>query len=195
MQTPISDPGGHIVGKRVRVRGNGAEEFRKATFVAKASGAPVCSAVVRILALGFCLSIAVPALTETVLLTGATVHTVSGSTLAPGQVLIKDGKIAAVEKVIKAKADRVTKLDGQHLYPGLIAASTSLGLVEINAVRATRDASEVGEYTPDVESWVAVNPDSELIPVARANGITHFLPVPSGGIVAGQSGQIGRAHV
>ena len=188
MQTPISDPGGHIVGKRVRVRGNGAEEFRKATFVAKASGAPVCSAVVRILALGFCLSIAVPALTETVLLTGATVHTVSGSTLAPGQVLIKDGKIAAVEKVIKAKADRVTKLDGQHLYPGLIAASTSLGLVEINAVRATRDASEVGEYTPDVESWVAVNPDSELIPVARANGITHFLPVPSGGIVAGQSG-------
>ena len=149
---------------------------------------PVCSAVVRILALGFCLSVAVPALAETVLLTGATVHTVSGPTLAPGQVLIKDGKIAAVEKVIKAKADRVVKLDGQHLYPGLIAASTSLGLVEINAVRATRDASEVGEFTADVESWVAVNPDSELIPVARANGITHFLPVPGGGIVAGQSG-------
>src|SRR5256886_8147877 len=103
--------------------------------------------------LGFCLSAAVPAFAETVLLTGATVHAVSGPTLAPGQVLIKDGKIAAVEKVIKAKADRVVKLDGQHLYPGLIAASTSLGLVEINAVRATRDASEAGEYTPDVESW------------------------------------------
>src|SRR5947208_11432792 len=188
MQTPISDPGGHIVGKRVRVRGNSAEEFRKPTFVVKASGVPVCSAVVRILALGFCLSVAVPAFTETVLLTGATVHTVSGPTLAPGQVLIKDGKIAAVEKVIKTKADRVVKLDGQHLYPGLIAASTSLGLVEINAIRATRDASEVGEFTADVESWVAVNPDSELIPVARANGITHFLPVPGGGIVAGQSG-------
>ena len=190
MQTPISDPGGHIVGKRVRGRGNSAEEFRKPTFVVKASGVPVCSAVVRLLALGFCLSVAVPAFTETVLLTGATVHTVSGPTLAPGQVLIKDGKIAAVEKVIKAKADRVTKLDGHHLYPGLIAASTSLGLVEINAVRATRDASEVGEYTPDVQSWVAVNPDSELIPVARANGITHFLPVPSGGIIAGQSGLV-----
>src|SRR2546429_5613037 len=148
----------------------------------------VCSVVVRILALGFCLSVAVPAFTETVLLTGATVHTVSGPTLAPGQVLIKDGKIAAVEKVVKTQADRITKFDGQHSYPGLIAASTSLGLVEINSVRATRDASEVGEYTPDVESWVAVNPDSELIPVARANGITHFLPVPSGGIVAGQSG-------
>ena len=138
--------------------------------------------------LGFCLSVAIPALAETILLTGATVHTVSGPTLAQGQVLIKDGKIVAVDKVIRTKADKVVKLDGRHLYPGLIAASTSLGLVEINAVRATRDASEVGEYTPDVESWVAVNPDSELIPVARANGITHFLPVPSGGIVAGQSG-------
>ncbi|PYM16535.1 MAG: hypothetical protein DME18_01190 [Verrucomicrobia bacterium] len=154
MQTPISDPAGHIVG----------------------------------LALGFCLSAAVPAFAETVLLTGATVHTVSGPTLTPGQVLIKDGKIAAVDKVIKTKADKVVKLDGEHLYPGLIAASTSLGLVEINAVRATRDAAEVGDYTPDVESWVAVNPDSELIPVARANGITHFLPVPGGGIVTGQSG-------
>src|SRR6266480_829426 len=149
---------------------------------------PVCSAVVRILALGFCLSVALPALAETVLLTGATVHTVSGPTLTPGQVLIKDGKIAAVDKIIETKADKVVNLDGQHLYPGLIAASTSLGLVEINAIRATRDASEVGEYTPDVEAWAAVNPDSELIPVARANGITHFLAVPGGGIVAGQSG-------
>jgi imidazolonepropionase-like amidohydrolase len=125
---------------------------------------------------------------ETILLTGATVHTVSGPTLAPGQVLIKDGRIEAVEKNIQTKADKVVNLDGQHLYPGLIAASTTLGLVEINAIRATRDASEVGEYTPDVEAWAAVNPDSELIPVARANGITHFLPVPSGSIVAGQSG-------
>ena len=129
-----------------------------------------------------------PARAETVLLTGATVHTVSGPTLSPGQVLIRDGRIEAVGTAIPSKADKVVKLEGRHLYPGLIAASTSLGLIEIDAVRATRDANEVGDYTPDVESWVAVNPDSELIPVARANGITHFQPVPTGGIVAGQSG-------
>ena len=134
------------------------------------------------------ISAAFPAFAETLLLSGATVHTVSGPTLAPGQVLVRDGKIIAVDKAIQAKADKIEKLDGLHLYPGLIAASTSLGLVEIDAIRATRDATEVGEYTPDVESWVAVNPDSELIPVARANGITHFLPVPGGGIVPGQSG-------
>jgi imidazolonepropionase-like amidohydrolase len=127
---------------------------------------------------------------ESLLLTGATVHTVSGPTLTNAQVLIKDGRIEAVEKIIRTRADKTVKLDGLHLYPGLIAASTSLGLVEINAVRSTRDMSEVGEYAPDVESWIAVNPDSELIPVARANGITHVLPVPMGGIVAGQSGLV-----
>src|SRR5438034_2948008 len=149
---------------------------------------PWRSTLPRILVPWFLLSGVPPAFAQTVLLTGATVHTVAGTTLAPGQVLVQDGKIEVVDKVVKAQADKVVDLDGQHLYPGLIAASTSLGLVEINAIRATRDASEVGEYTPDVESWAAVNPDSELIPVARANGITHFLPVPGGAIVAGQSG-------
>ncbi len=134
----------------------------------------------------FCLASPLPA--QTILLTSATIHTVSGPAITNGQVLIKEGKIAAVDKVVRTKTDNVVKLDGQHLYPGLIAATTSLGLIEINAVRATRDTTEVGDYTPDVESWIAVNPDSELIPVARANGVTHFLPVPSGGIVAGQSG-------
>ena len=129
-------------------------------------------------------------LAETILITGAAVHTVSGPTLGSAQVLIKDGKIAAVESAIKVKADRVVKLNGYHLYPGLIAASTSLGLTEINAVRASQDTAEVGDYTPDVQAWIAVNPDSELLPVARANGITHALALPMGGIVTGQSGLI-----
>lgn len=129
-----------------------------------------------------------PIRADNLLLTGANVHTVSGETLGPGRVLVKDGRIAAVGRSVKADGAKVIDLKGLHLYPGLIAASTSAGLVEIGAVRATRDMSEVGEYTPDVQSWIAVNPDSELLPVARANGITHFLPVPMGGVVSGQSG-------
>src|SRR5205814_925563 len=151
---------------------------------------PWRSTLPRILVPWFLLSGVPPPFAQTLLLTGASVHTVAGTTLAPGQVFVQDGKIEDVDKVVKAQADKVVDLSGLHLYPGLIAASTSLGLIEINAIRATRDASEVGDYTPDVESWVAVNPDSELIPVARANGITHFLPVPGGGLVAGQSGLV-----
>lgn len=125
---------------------------------------------------------------ESVLFTGATVHTVSGGTFSPGAVLVREGKIVSVSENITARADKVIDLKGLHLYPGLILPSTTLGLQEIAAVRATRDFQEVGQYTPDVQSWIAVNPDSELLPVARANGITHFLPVPTGGIVTGTSG-------
>ncbi|PWU17904.1 MAG: amidohydrolase [Verrucomicrobia bacterium] len=124
------------------------------------------------------------------LLTGATVHTVSGETLVPGQVLIKDSKIAAVGRSLSADGATTLDLKGQHLYPGMIALNTTLGLTEIESVRATQDNTEVGDYTPDVESWIAVNPDSELLPVTRANGIAYFEPVPQGGVVAGQSGLV-----
>ena len=145
-----------------------------------------CVTSVAALALLLCVDASSQA--ETILLSGATVHTVSGETLSPGNVLIRDGKIVAVGAKASAKADKTVDLAGQHLYPGFILPSTTLGLQEISAVRATRDFREVGTYTPDVQSWLSVNPDSELLPVARANGITHFLPIPSGGIVTGTSG-------
>ncbi|HWX19098.1 MAG TPA: amidohydrolase family protein [Candidatus Binatia bacterium] len=127
---------------------------------------------------------------DTLLLKAAFVHTISGETLAPGQVLLREGKIAAVGKSLPATGAKTVELTGQHLYPGFIALNTVLGLTEISGVRATEDTTEVGEYTPDVESWIAVNPDSELIPVSRANGIAFFEPVPEGGIVSGQSGLV-----
>lgn len=127
---------------------------------------------------------------EDLLLRGATVHTVSGETLATGDVLVRDGKIAAVGAALDAGTAKVVELKGMHLYPGLIAATSSLGLTEIGAVRATEDTNEVGGWTPDVDAWIAVNPDSELIPVARANGITHALTLPAGGTIAGRSGVI-----
>lgn len=125
---------------------------------------------------------------ESLLLRGATVHTITQGTLAPGDVLIRDGRITAVGARLEEKADRVLDLTGQHLYPGLISPVTELGLVEISGVRASVDVAEVGEFTPEVDAWMAVNPDSELIPVARANGITHFAPLPQGRLLSGCSG-------
>lgn len=121
------------------------------------------------------------------LLKNGIIHTVSGQTYSPGSVLVENGKIARVGENVDGAADQVIDLNGLHLYPGLISAGTTLGLIEIEAVRATRDFAEVGEYTPDVESWIAVNPDSEHIAVSRLNGITHVVPVPTGGIVTGHS--------
>ncbi len=133
---------------------------------------------------------------ENLLLSNAVVHTVSSATITNGEVLVQNGKIVQVfdassrsGRILPADV-AVIDLKGQHAYPGLIALNTELGLIEISAVRATLDTTEVGEYTPDVQSWNAVNPDSELIPVARGNGITHVEPVPQGGAVAGQSGLV-----
>ena len=123
-------------------------------------------------------------------LADAIVHTVSGETISTGEVLIDGAKIMEVGAKVNGGGATIISLKGLHLYPGLIALDTALGLSEISGVRSTRDFSEVGDYTPDVESWIAVSPDSELLPVARANGITHIEPAPQGGIVAGQSGLV-----
>jgi imidazolonepropionase-like amidohydrolase len=131
-----------------------------------------------------------PARTETILFRNATIYPVSSAPLEKGDLLVVDGKIKQTGSALQAAGAREVDLSGKRIYPGLIAAATAAGLIEIDAVRATVDAREVGEYIPDVRSWMAVNPDSELLPVARANGITHIVPVPTGGVIPGQSGLI-----
>jgi imidazolonepropionase-like amidohydrolase len=128
---------------------------------------------------------------QTVLYKAAVIHTADKGTIEKAQMLVTDGIIQAIGQNLRAtRQTKVVDLGKLHLYPGLIAATTSLGLTEINAVRATQDTTEVGEFTPDVEAWVSVNPDSELIPVARANGFTHALVAPMGGSITGSSGLI-----
>ncbi|SVE56515.1 uncharacterized protein METZ01_LOCUS509369, partial [marine metagenome] len=128
---------------------------------------------------------------ETILYRAAAVHPGDQSMIKNGQLLVKDGQIVAIgSRVATPDIFREIDLGKLQVYPGLIAATTSLGLTEINAVRATQDTSEVGDFSPDVEAWVSVNPDSELIPVARANGFTHALVAPMGGTVTGSSGLI-----
>ena len=140
------------------------------------------------------LAASVAVVAETALYQAAAIHTADRGTIENGQLLVQDGRIVAVGKQVQAPPNTKTVNLGElQLYPGLIAATTSLGLTEINAVRATQDTTEVGEFTPDVEAWISVNPDSELIPVARANGYTHALVAPLGGVVTGTSGLIKTA--
>jgi len=147
--------------------------------------------MLRICALMLLLACAEPGAAEELVLAGATVHTMAGETLERADLLITDGVITAVGVKVEATTETVrVDLSGLHLYPALVALDTSLGLSEINAVRATLDVSEVGAITPDVEAWIAVNPDSELIPVARAGGIAHAEIVPLGGRIPGLSGFI-----
>jgi len=123
-------------------------------------------------------------------LLNATVHTADGPPLEGAAVLVEAGRIAAVGDVeIPANAERVD-LAGRHLSPGYISTNSVLGLTEISAVDMTNDFAETGDLNPNVRAEIAVNPDSELIPVARVNGITSALVIPRGGDISGSSALI-----
>ncbi|QOV88646.1 amidohydrolase family protein [Humisphaera borealis] len=124
------------------------------------------------------------------LLHGGDIHTVSGDVILGGWVLIENGKIADLGKDAPPKlpeGGRAIDIKGKRVYPGLIAIGNELGLVEIPSVRASRDASEAGQLNANVRAERGVNPDSELIPVTRANGVLLNLTTPSGGLVTGTS--------
>lgn len=123
-----------------------------------------------------------------ILLTGLTVHTVANGVQVDTDVLVEQGKIAAIGKNLTAPAGaKVLALDGKHLYPGLIALANQLGLIEISAVRSTDDSREVTNTNADIRAKVAYNADSEVIPTVRSNGFTHSMVYPSGAMIMGQS--------
>jgi imidazolonepropionase-like amidohydrolase len=119
---------------------------------------------------------------------GATVHPVDAADIELGTVLIHGDKIVAVGAGIDVPPGTKTiDATGLHVYPGLIDAGTVLGLIEIGRAQETHDFQETGLFQPDLRAGVAVNPDSELIPVTRAGGITAALIRPTGGIICGQT--------
>ncbi len=124
-------------------------------------------------------------------LIGGTIHTISGRTIENGSILFDKGKIVSVGTNIDLPPGTETvKIDGKHVYPGMIDARSNIGLVEIDAVRATRDVTEAGSINPNIRAEVAVNPESEVIPVTRANGITSAVTLPDGGTMSGTAAVI-----
>lgn len=123
-----------------------------------------------------------------IVITNATVHTGTGQVLEGVNIVIKDGKIAAVAKGATGSADaQVVDAKGKQVYPGLILPTSTLGLVEISAVRASNDSREIGDMNPNIRSIVAYNTDSKVINTLRSNGILAANIVPQGNFLAGSS--------
>ena len=121
---------------------------------------------------------------------GGDVYPVDSDVIRGGVVIVEDGKITAVGKKKSVKipkdAERI-EAAGMNVYPGLINAYSDIGLREIDSVEETIDREETGRLNPNVRSWVAINPDSELIPVARSGGVLTSLVAPGGPYIAGQA--------
>ncbi len=123
-----------------------------------------------------------------ILLRGGTLHTVSGDVLEGYDMLFAEGKIITIDEQIQASPETdILEIYEKHVVPGYIAGYTRIGLTEISAVKQTNDHSETGDINPNVRANVAYNPDSDLIPVTRSNGILVVNSAPSSGRVPGQS--------
>ncbi len=127
-----------------------------------------------------------------ILYTGAVAHTGTGEVIGNSAVGFVDGKLTLVAdatliRIDKSAYDTIIDVSGKHIYPGLIALNTIIGLSEIEAVRSTNDYVETGSVNPSSRSIIAYNTDSKVIPTLRSNGVLMAQIVPQGGIVSGQS--------
>lgn len=120
-------------------------------------------------------------------ITDVTIHPVSSEPIESGWIRFENGRITGLGGNERSfdQDTQVISAPGKSVYPGIIHAYTQLGLVEISSVSESRDGREFGAYNPEARAIVAVNPDSTLIPVARANGILLAGSFPDGGRVSG----------
>lgn len=126
------------------------------------------------------------------LILNATAHLGNGQVIPNSAIAFDAGKITMVADATTIRIDRtkfakIFDATGKHIYPGLIAPATRIGLVEIDAARATNDVAETGSINPNARSIIAYNTDSELLPTIRSNGILMTQVVPEGGLVSGSS--------
>lgn len=124
-----------------------------------------------------------------VYLTNAVIHVGNGQVITNGTIGFANGKIISIGNNISVPATdkKVIDCNGQQIYPGLIAASGNLGLIEASSVKATNDYAEIGQLSPSVRSLVAYNVDSKVINTLRSNGILLAHIVPQGRLIAGTS--------
>ncbi|MBT7242649.1 MAG: amidohydrolase family protein, partial [Flavobacteriaceae bacterium] len=131
-----------------------------------------------------------PIQNETITISGATAHIGNGTIIKNSIITFENGILIAVaDATISKIALKGTIIDatGKHVYPGFIAPNTTLGIVEIDAVRPTRDEDELGEFIPNVRSLIAYNAESKVVESLRPNGVLIAQITPRGGTISGTS--------
>jgi len=114
---------------------------------------------------------------------GATLHPVTADEIEDGVIVVGAGRIVAIggpETPIPDDAN-VVDLAGLHVYPGMIALNTPIGLTEVGSVRGPNDSRDIGGNQPDLRVTAAIHPESAIIGVTRVDGITRSQTAPQGG--------------
>lgn len=129
---------------------------------------------------------------KSILLLNGFLHKGNGEVIASAHIGIRNGKITELKNSLastykKEEWDTIVDLMGKHVYPSFIAPNSTLGLTEIDAVRASRDFAEVGVYNPHVRAQIAYNVESKVISTVRTNGVLIAQASPRSGDITGSS--------
>jgi imidazolonepropionase-like amidohydrolase len=129
---------------------------------------------------------------QSILILNATAHLGNGKVIENSAIGFKDGKLILVAdaqtiRIAKDAYDVTIEASGKHVYPGFIIPNSTLGLVEIDAIKSSDDESEIGNMNPHVRSIIAYTADSKVIETVRPNGVLIAQVTPRGGRISGTS--------
>ena len=127
---------------------------------------------------------------KSIAIIGATAHIGNGKVIENSIVIFDSGIIQNVS--LYSGSEDISKMDvikasGQHIYPGFIVPNSTLGLIEIDAVRASDDNEEIGKWNPHIKSLIAYNAESKVVESMRPNGVLLAQITPRGGSISGTS--------
>jgi imidazolonepropionase-like amidohydrolase len=128
---------------------------------------------------------------KTIVLTGGVAHIGNGEVMENAAIGIENGKITFVKPMATVKLNpeeaNIIDVTGKHVYPGFISPNNTLGLTEIDAVRATNDYAETGVYNPEVRTITSFSTDSKISTTVRSNGVLITQATPRSGRICGTS--------
>ena len=127
---------------------------------------------------------------EPIAIVGGTAHIGNGSILENSLLIFENGVIKNVSEYLGTEdltQMKVIDAKNQHLYPGFIVPNSTLGLIEIDAVRASDDDAEIGTWNPHIRSLIAYNTESKVVESMRPNGVLLAQITPRGGRISGTS--------
>ena len=128
--------------------------------------------------------------TKSIAIIGATAHIGNGEVIENSLITFNNGIIQNISEYTGSEnfsEMEVINAFEQHIYPGFIAPNSTLGLIEIDAVRATDDEEEVGSWNPHIRSLIAYNAESKVVESMRPNGVLMAQITPRGGRISGTS--------
>lgn len=148
-------------------------------------------ALLMCISFGFAQQTPAPKQSKDIAIMGATAHIGNGEVIQNSIITFSNGKITNIGDATTMKMNtsgmEVINANGKHVYPGFIVSNGTLGLVEVDAVKASNDLAELGTFNPHIRSLIAYNTESKIVESMRPNGVLLGQVVPRGGRITGTS--------